>query len=184
MDVLIAFLVVVAMAAAFVAIAYAVSYNRLVAKRQEVDTSWATIDAELQRRHVLVPQLVATVQQAAAHERQLLVELSRRNAEAAAAPHTPAAASAWEPPLAAAVAQVIGLRERYPALNSQQNFLRLQEELATTEDRIAAARRFYNTRVQHLNTAIEAFPSTVVARRHRYARADFFDAVQPVSDPG
>lgn len=176
MDAVIAVLVVVAAAAAFVAIAYSVSYNRLVAKRQEVETSWATIDVELQRRHVLVPQLVASVQVAAAHEQHLLVELSRRNAEAAAAPHTPGAASAWEPPLAAAVAQVIGLRERYPALNSQQNFLRLQEELATTEDRIAAARRFYNTRVQRLNTAIDAFPSGVVARRHGFGRADFFDA--------
>lgn len=176
MDVLIALLVVVAMVVAFGAIAYAVSYNRLVAKRQEVETSWATIDVELQRRHVLVPQLVATVQQAAAHEQQLLVALSTRNAEAAAAPHTPAAASAWEPPLAAAVAQVIGLRERYPALNSQQNFLRLQHELSMTEDRIAAARRFYNTRVQQLNTAIEAFPSAIVARRHGYDKADFFDA--------
>jgi LemA protein len=174
-DVLIAFLALVAMVAAFGAIAYAVSYNRLVAKRQEVQTSWATIDVELQRRHLLVPQLVTMVQHAAAHEHQLLVELSTRNAEAAAAPHTPAAASAWEPPLAAAVAQVIGLRERYPALNSQQNFLRLQHELAMTEDRIAAARRFYNTRVQQLNNAVEAFPSAIVARRHGYGKADFFD---------
>lgn len=176
MDALVALAVLVAIAAGIGAIAYAVSYNRLIARRQEVDTSWSTIDVELQRRHVLVPQLVATVQQAAAHEQQLLVELSKRNAEAAAAPHTPAAATAWEPPLVAAVAQVLALRERYPALNSQQNFLHLQDELATTEDRIAAARRFYNTRVQKLNTAVEAFPSAIVARRHSITKADFFDA--------
>jgi LemA protein len=94
-DALVALAVLVAIAAGIGAIAYAVSYNRLIARRQEVDTSWSTIDVELQRRHVLVPQLVATVQQAAAHEQQLLVELSKRNAEAAAAPHTPAAATAW-----------------------------------------------------------------------------------------
>lgn len=176
MDALVALVVVVAIAAGVVAVAYAVSFNRLVVKRQEVTTSWATIDVELQRRHVLVPQLVAAVQAAAVHEQHLLAELSQRNTAAAAAPHTPAAASAWEPPLVAAVAQVLALRERYPALDSQQNFLRLQHELATTEDRIAAARRFYNTRVQRLNTAVEAFPSSVVARRHAFTRAEFFDA--------
>lgn len=169
-------LVLIGTVAGVVAIAYAVSYNRLVGHRQEVADSWATIDVELQRRHTLVPQLVASVQAAAAHETALLAELSRRNAEAAAAPSTPAGASAWEPPLASAVAQVLALRERYPALNSQQNFLALQHELSITEDRIAAARRYYNTRVQKLNTAVDAFPSAIVARRHGIGRAEFFDA--------
>jgi LemA protein len=74
------------------------------------------------------------------------------------------------------VAQVLALRERYPALNSQQNFLALQRELAVTEDRLAAARRYYNTRVTRLNTAVDAFPSSVVARRHAFVHADLFDA--------
>lgn len=176
MDVLLTLGSIVVTVAVVLAIAYAVSYNRLVAKRQEVADSWATIDVELQRRHDLVPRLVESVRAAAAHEQTLLVELARRNEAAAAAPHTAAAASAWEPPLAAAVAQVLALRERYPALNSQQNFLALQRDLATTEDRIAAARRFYNTRVTKLNNAIDAFPSSVVARRHAFAHADLFDA--------
>lgn len=173
---LVGVLVVLLVVAGALAIAYAVSYNRLIARRQEVETSWATIDVELQRRHTLVPQLVTAVQAAAAHEQRLLVELSRRNDEALAAPSTPAAASTWEPPLAHAIAQVLALREHYPQLNSQQNFLTLQRELATTEDRIAAARRFYNTRVVKLNTAVDAFPSNVVARRHAIGHADFFDA--------
>lgn len=167
--------VLVVVTAAAAGVAYLVSYNRLVASRQDVADSWATIDAELQRRHVLVPQLVASVQAAATHEQALLVELARRNTEAAAAPHTPHAATAWEPPLAEAIHRVLALRERYPALNAQQNFLHLQHELAITEDRIAASRRFYNTRVQKLNTAIEAFPSNLVARRHHVGKADFFD---------
>ena len=146
-----------------------------MARRQQVADASATIDVELQRRHVLVPQLVAAVQSAATHEQSLLVELSHRNDTAAAAAHTPAAATTWEPPLAAALQQVLALRERYPALNSQQNFLGLQHELAITEDRIAAARRFYNTRVQKLNTAIDAFPSNVVANRHQVTKAEFFD---------
>ncbi len=158
-----------------VGVGYLVSYNRLVAKRQEVADAWATTDVELQRRHELVPQLVTTVQAAATHEQELLVELARRNDAATAAPSTPADATTWEPPLVEALGRVLALRERYPALNSQQNFLRLQQELATTEDRIAAARRFFNTRVQQLNTAIDAFPSNVVARRHHVQRADFYD---------
>jgi LemA protein len=169
-------LVLLALVAAALAVAYAVSYNRLIAMRNEISDSWATIDVELQRRHTLVPQLVDVVKASAAHERRVLTELARRNDEAAAAPHTPHAASIWEPPLTAAIAQVLALREHYPALNSQQNFLALQRELATTEDRIAAARRFYNTRVVRLNTAVEAFPSNVVARRHAIERAEFFDA--------
>jgi LemA protein len=175
MNVLAPLAVLVVLAAAAVGLAYLVSYNRLVARRQDVADSWATIDVELQRRHVLVPQLVASVRSAATHEQELLAELGRRNTEAAAAPHTPAAATTWEPPLAAALHEVIALRERYPALNSQQNFLRLQHELAITEDRIAASRRFYNTRVQRLNTAIGAFPSNLVASRHHIVTAEFFD---------
>jgi LemA protein len=168
-------LVLIGAVAGFVGIAYAVSYNRLIGLRQEVADSWSTIDAELERRHVLVPQLVTSVHGAAVHEHRLLADLAHRNAEATTAPHTAAAASTWEPPLAAAVAQVIALRERYPALNAQQNFMALQHELAITEDRIAAARRYYNTRVVKLNTAVDAFPSNVVAQRHGFSHADFFD---------
>jgi LemA protein len=180
-DATVPLLVLVGLAAGALAVAYAVSYNRLIRLGQEVATAWATIDVELERRHTLVPQLVDAVRATATHEQELLVELARRNADALAAPHTPAAASTWEPPLAAAVAHVIALRERYPELSSQQNFLALQHELSITEDRIAAARRFYNTRVAKLNTAVEAFPSNVVARRHAIGRADFFDDGSPGS---
>jgi LemA protein len=169
-------LVVLGVAVAVVGLSYAVSYNRFVSQRQSVTDAWSVIDIELQRRHQLVPRLVTAVESAAAHERKLLVELTRRNDDATRAPHTTDSANTWEPPLAEAVARVVALRERYPALNSQQNFLHLQAELATTEDRIAAARRFYNTRVEHLNRRIEAFPSAVVGRRHGFAKAAFFDA--------
>jgi len=153
-----------------------VSHTKLVGDRNDVESGWADVDAELQRRHALIPQLVATVQAVATHERQLLVELARRNDLAIAAPHTPAAANQLEPPLADAVAQVVALRQQYPQLNSQHNFLDLQRQLALTEDRIAAARRYYNTRVERLNRRVEAFPSGLVARRHGFAKAEFFDA--------
>lgn len=155
--------------------AWWVSHTRLVAARNAVDDSWADVDAELERRHRLIPRLVEAVGAAAAHERQLLTELATRNDAALAAPHTAGAANLWEPPLAEAARRVVALRERYPALNSRQNFLDLQQELASTEDRIAAARRFYNTRVERLNRRVEAFPSSVVADRHGFGRADFFD---------
>jgi LemA protein len=174
MNVVAALLVVIVIVAVVIAASYAVSYNRLVRRRESVTDSWRTIDAELQRRHQLVPQLVSAVRAAAEHELDILVDLSRRNENAHTAPHTAAHANLWEPPLAAAVAEVIALRERYPSLNSQRNFIELQRELATTEDRIAAARRFYNTRVAELNRAIEAFPSAVVAGRHRFVRAELF----------
>lgn len=153
-----------------------VSHSRLVVARNDVENGWADVDAELQRRHQLIPQLVTAVQAAATHERELLVELADRNDAALAAPHTAEAASQWEPSVTDAVARVVALRERYPELNSQSNFLELQRDLALTEDRIAAARRYYNTRVERLNRRIEAFPSAIVAGRHGFARADFFDS--------
>ena len=156
--------------------AWWVSHTRLVAARNDVEGSWADVDAELERRHELIPRLVETVRAAAGHERELLTELATRNDAALAAPHTPGEANRWEPPLADAARRVVALRERYPELNSQQNFLELQRHLAATEDRIAAARRFYNTRVERLNRRIEAFPSSLVAERHGFTRADFFDA--------
>ena len=153
-----------------------VSHTKLVGARNQAVSAWADIDAELQRRHVLVPQLVSAVEAAAVHERELLVELARRNDAATLAPHTPDAASTFEPPVADAIARVVALRERYPALNSQQNFLDLQRQLSLTEDRVAAARRYYNTRVEELNRRVEAFPSSIVAGRHGFEKAAFFDA--------
>lgn len=154
--------------------AWWVSHTRLVAARNDVEGSWADVDAELKRRHVLIPQLVDAVEAAAVHERGVLVELASRHSAAIDAPHTPQAASELEPPLRDAVANVLALGERYPVLAGQQNFLELQLQLSLTEDRIAAARRFYNTRVEQLNRRVEAFPSALVARRHEFDKAEFF----------
>jgi LemA protein len=157
------------------AIGYALSYNRFVADRQEVADAWATIDVELQRRHVLIPRLVEAVRAVVAHERELLTELAARDSFAARAPRTPAAQAPLDVPLTAALAEVLALGEAHPALTARQSFVSVQRELATTEDRIAAARRFYNTRVVELNRRIEAFPSNIVARRHGIAPADYFE---------
>lgn len=156
-------------------IAAFMSYNRLVADRQAVADSWATIDTELERRHSLIPPLVESVRGAAAHERQLLDDLIAKERAAAHAPHTADARSEPEHQLAAAARAVVALRERYPALDTQQNFLTLQKELATTEDRIGAARRFHNIKVAEYNRRTEAFPSNLVASRRGFERAAYFD---------
>lgn len=167
---------VVVAAVAVVGGGYSLSYNRLVNGRNKVETSWATVDAELQRRHELVPRLVDAVRAAATHEQELLVRAVEASTRAQAGVRTPADATRLEPPVASAAAALVALRERYPQLNSQQNFLDLHDDLTTTEDRIAAARRYYNTVVRNYNTRCLAFPSGLIARRHRFDVAEFFDA--------
>ena len=165
---------IVAASVVVVALAYLVSYNRLVTARQQTIDSWAAIDVELDRRHTLIPGLVDAVMATAEHERTLLQQLVDADERAAASEHTPADRSAPEAELARAASAVIALRERYPGLASQKNFLRLQGELAITEDRIGAARRFHNTRVAELNRRVEAFPSNMVAARHGIGHGVFF----------
>jgi LemA protein len=155
-------------------LAYVKSYNRLVNDRESVADSWGTIDAELARRHGLIPELVAAVNASAIHERRLLDELVRKELVAATSGSTAAARSGPEHDLELATRAVVALREQYPALNSQQNFLTLQRELALTEDRISAARRYYNIQVADLNRRVQAFPSNLVARRHRFSEAAYF----------
>lgn len=168
-------IVVVFALGALALLAWSVSYNRLVRDRQAVFDAWAVVDTELQRRHDLIPSLVESVRAAATHERELLDHLIATERRAAAAAHTAAARTDPEQRLAAAARAVVALRERYPALNTQQNFLTLQRELSLTEDRIGAARRFHNIRVAEYNRRTEAFPSRVVAARHGFDRAAHFD---------
>ncbi len=168
-------LIVVVLAVAGLGISYWVSHTRLVNARNEVASTWASVDAELERRHDLVPQLVESVRATAVHERDLLVEVAERNDRARHADHTVDEANRWEPPLVDAMARVVALRERYPELDSQQNFLELQRQLALTEDRIAAARRYFNTRVEAYNRRTESLPSSWVAARHGFDAASFFE---------
>ncbi|MFN8023790.1 MAG: LemA family protein [Acidimicrobiales bacterium] len=151
-----------------------VSYNRFVAQRQQIASAWATIDAELVRRHHLVPQLVDSVHGAAAHERAVLVHLAEAEARAHALRTDPASLVPAEQQVREAVAQVVALRESSPQLNSNANFVALQGQLSMIEDRIAAARRFYNTRVVAHNERIDAFPSNLVARNRGYTKAAYF----------
>jgi LemA protein len=168
-----------------------VMYNRFVRQRTLVEESWGQTDVELTRRHDLVPNLVRTVEAYAAHERSLLTELTRaREAARAHRADAPDARQGYEQSLGGAVATTMVRAEAYPELRASENFLHLQAELTDTEDRIAAARRFYNGNVRAYNTRVATFPSNLVAAAFGFRRADFFDladpraASAPTVDPG
>jgi LemA protein len=160
---------------AFVLIWAAVNYNLLVRTRQQVHESWSGIDTELKRRYDLIPNLVQAVKGYAAHERETLDEVTSARARASASHGSPAAQAADEKPLVDSMRRLFAVVERYPDLKASEHFLALQSELANTEDRIQAARRFYNANVRDLNTRIEVFPSNLIAGLFKFAPAEFFE---------
>ncbi len=151
------------------------TYNRFVRLRQHIKESWADIDVELKRRHDLIPNLVETVKGYARHERAALdAVIDARNR--AMSPHDSAAMQAVdESALALGLRTVFAVAEGYPELRADAHFLSLQKELALTEDRIAAARRFYNGNVRELNQLRATFPTSIVARIFGVSPASFFE---------
>ena len=162
-----------------VALGVVISYNRFVRQRNLVEESWKQIDVELNRRHDLVPNLVETVKGYAAHERQTLEAVTAARVTAAAPGAGPAAQAQQENALSGALRQLFAVAESYPDLKASTNVLDLQRQLAETEDRIAAGRRFYNGNVRALNTRVEAFPSSVVAGTFGFKKAEYFAADDP-----
>ena len=151
------------------------TYNGLVRLRNHCRESWADIDTELKRRHDLIPNLVQTVKGYAAHEQQLLENVTALRARADAAHDRVRDLCADENQLVRGVTQILALAENYPALKADAHFLELQRELVNTEDRIQAARRFYNGNVRDLNNRVEMFPSSLVAGMFKVRREDFFE---------
>ncbi|HEY7457199.1 MAG TPA: LemA family protein [Xanthobacteraceae bacterium] len=149
-------------------------YNGLVALRQRVNQSFADVDVQLKQRHDLVPNLVETVKGYAAHERGTLdaVVKARNAAVAAQGPQQMAQA---ENALTGALRQLFALAEAYPDLKANQNFQQLQAELSDLENKIAAARRFFNNAVQEYNTGIEQLPASLFAAALGFHRREFFD---------
>ena len=158
-----------------VLIAYVIFvYNGLVALRQRVSQSFADIDVQLKQRHDLIPNLVETVKGYAAHERGTLdaVVKARNSAMAAQGPAQMAAA---ENQLSGALRQLFALSEAYPDLKANTNFQQLQTELSDIENKLAAARRFFNNAVQEYNTGIEQFPAALFAASLGFHHREFFD---------
>ena len=178
---MIAFLFVLGVLVLLPVIWLVVQYNALVGLRNHIAESWSNVDTELKRRYDLIPNLVACVKGYAAHERAVLervVELRNR----CAANHGPVADQARdEGQLVEALKQMFVLVEGYPQLQADQNFLKLQGELINTENRIQAARRFYNGNVRDYRNKCESFPSHLVASWFGFQLQEFFSVPPSVA---
>jgi LemA protein len=151
-------------------------YNGLVAMRQRVNQAFSDIDVQTKQRHDLVPNLVETVKGYASHERGTLeAVVNARNAAVTAQGGGVAAQAAAENALTGALRQLFALSESYPDLKASQNFQQLQAELSDLENKIAAARRFFNNAVQEYNTGIQQFPAALVAGSLGFTPKEFFD---------
>ena len=150
-------------------------YNGLVALRQRVNQAFSDIDVQTKQRHDLIPNLVETVKGYAAHERGTLeAVVQARNAAVTAQAGGVAAQAAAENVLSGALRQLFALSEAYPDLKANQNFQQLQTELSDIENKIAAARRFFNNAVQEYNTGIQQFPAVLMAGALGFTQKEFF----------
>jgi len=150
------------------------TYNRLVGLRQRANQAFADIDVQLQQRHDLIPNLVETVKGYAAHEQGTLEAVTNARAAAAGATTVEGKVQA-ENALTGALRQLFAVAEAYPDLKANANFLRLQDELADIENKLAAARRFFNSAVAEFNAAIQQFPAVLIAGPFGFGERTFFD---------
>ena len=154
------------------------TYNTLVALRNHLAEAWSNIDTELKRRYDLIPNLVAAVKGYAKHERETLDNVIQLRNLCAADNGSVSHQQGTERQLVSAVQKLLAVAEAYPDLKANTNFLKLQHELVNTEDRLQAARRFYNGNVRDMRNTCERFPSSIVASLFHFQPQDFFD-VEP-----
>jgi LemA protein len=167
-------LIIVLAVVVLVILLLVLTYNGMVRARNMVDEAWSGIDVQLERRHDLIPNLVATVKGYAAHERETFEAVTDARARAMSA-SGPAAAGAAEGTLGLALGRLFAVAEAYPELRASENFLQLQEQLANTEAQISAARRIYNGNVQSYNTKIQIFPNSLLADWWHFAPREYFE---------
>ena len=160
---------------AVVALVIGKKYNSLVSEREEVNNSWAQVQNVLQRRNDLIPNLVASVKGYAAHEKEVFTQIAEARAKLAGA-RTPAEASAANTQLDSALSRLLVIAEAYPELKASENFVRLQDELAGTENRIAVERQRYNDEVREYNQQIKRFPTNLIAGAFNFDNRDYFEA--------
>jgi LemA protein len=168
------FLIALVVLVAVVVIWLVGMYNGLVRLKNQVKNAWAQIDVQLKRRHDLIPNLVETVKGYAAHEKSTLDDVVRARTQAVSAQGVENQARA-EQELTGALGRLMVVVEQYPDLKANQNFLGLQEELTSTENRIGFSRQHYNDSVMHYNTRIQSFPQNVVAGMFGFAADAFFE---------
>jgi LemA protein len=149
-------------------------YNGLVKLRNQVKNAWSQIDVQLKRRHDLIPNLVETARGYMKHERETLESITKaRNLAVQAS--GPAEQGKAEGQLNEAISRFLVVVENYPDLKASQNFLALQEELTTTENKVGFSRQFYNDQVQQFNTRIESVPTNIIANMFNFKQAEFFE---------
>ena len=148
------------------------SYNGLVRTRNRAQEAWSDIDVQLKRRYDLIPNLVETVKGYAAHEKTVFEDVTKARSQAMQA--TGVAKAGAENALSGALKSLFAVAENYPQLKANENFLSLQNELTDTEDKIQAARRFYNGMVRDLNTKIQVFPTNLFANMLGFKKMEFF----------
>lgn len=155
----------------------ALTYNRLVVLRNRAKEAWSDIDVQLKRRYNLIPNLVETVKGYAAHEKSVFENVTKARANAISAEQSgdPQKVAEAENFLAGTLKTLFAVVENYPDLKASANFMELQKELRDTEDKIQAARRFYNTNVRDLNIKIESFPVNIVANALNFTKMNFFE---------
>jgi LemA protein len=151
-----------------------VTYNGLVTLNVRVDEAWSDITVQLKRRADLIPNLIEAVKGYAAHEREVFESVTKARAATLSA-QGPAEAGKAENMMQEALKSIFAVAEAYPQLQASQNFLQLQGELVDTEDKVQAARRFYNGGVRELNTRIKIFPNNVFAKKLGFIERDFFE---------
>ncbi len=156
----------------------AATYNTLVGLGNHINNAWGNIDTELKRRYELIPNLVNTVKGYAAHEKQVFEKITELRSKCIANTGKVSEQNSTEQLLVGALQKLLAVVENYPQLKADSNFLQLQQELVNTEDRIQAARRFYNGNVRDYKNKCQMFPSSIVANMFGFEARDFFD-VEP-----
>jgi LemA protein len=150
------------------------AYNRFITLRTRTDEAWADIDVQLKRRYDLIPNLINTVKGYASHERETLDRVTQARTQAMNSTTTEEQVRS-ENMLTSTLRSLFAVAENYPDLKANANFLELQRELSDTENKIQAARRFYNTNVRDLNIRVETFPSNLIAGMFSFTKRDFFE---------
>lgn len=150
------------------------AYNRFITLINRTKEAWADIDVQLKRRYDLIPNLVNTVKGYAAHEQQTLTKVTEMRAKAMGAGGLEEKGQA-ENMLTSALKSLFAVSENYPDLKANENFVELQKELSDTENKIQAARRFYNGNVRDLNTALESFPQNTIGNMFKFSKQEFFE---------
>ena len=168
--------IIVGVVVILIIVVFIATYNKLVRLRNQVKNAWAQIDVQLKRRHDLIPNLIETVKGYMKHERETLEAITKaRNLAQQAASSGPGARAKAETELSSALGRLLAVVENYPDLKANQNFLALQEELTSTENKLSFSRQYYNDSVLSYNNRTQMFPSNIIASMTGFKASEFFE---------